>query len=108
GGVNGGGSGTGNSNSWGPSISADGSLVAFASSATDLAATPDGNARPDVFVRNMTTGRTVLASVNAAGTAAGGPFGTSSTAPTLRPSGRYFAFLSEATDLVPGYASANH
>jgi RHS repeat-associated protein len=102
------GTGAGNGNSWGPSISADGSLVAFASHASDLTAIPDQNNTTNVFVRNMATGRTTLASLNVAGTAPAGPFGATSHAPVLSPGGRYVAFLSVATDLVPGYVSANN
>ena len=42
-------------------ISADGTRVAFESSATNLTATPDTNGMLDVYVRDLTTGVTTLA-----------------------------------------------
>lgn len=54
--------------SFAPSISADGRLVAFLSQATDLVA-GDQNARTDVFVVSVSTGSVELASVGAGGAA---------------------------------------
>jgi Tol biopolymer transport system component len=77
-----------------PQLSADGRYVAFASTATNLAAnTPNGG----IFVRDVQQGKTVVASINAAGTA-----GDRGTSPVLTPDGRYVAFVSPATDLVTG------
>jgi Calx-beta domain/Domain of unknown function (DUF4214)/WD40-like Beta Propeller Repeat len=78
------------------SVSADGRYAAFVSEASDL--TPnDTNSGSDVFVRDRQTGRTILVSVNAAGT---GPGNGSSRAPTITPDGRYVAFISGSTNLV--------
>ena len=56
----------GNGASAEPSISADGRLVAFSSTATNLVAN-DGNQCSDVFVRDRSAGTTVRVSVDAAG-----------------------------------------
>ncbi|HYP01752.1 MAG TPA: Calx-beta domain-containing protein [Pyrinomonadaceae bacterium] len=88
-------------------VSADGRTVAFVSKATNLTALADGNAAHDVFVRNLETGVTVLASVNASGTGAGnGASGISNNASfpvtsiALSANGRFIAFNSGASDLV--------
>ena len=95
----------GNNNSIFPSISADGSVVAFMSQATDLTATPDTNNGLDVFVRNMTTNKTALVSINSVGTAAAtGDSYPESRVLALSPDGRYVAFISDTVDLVAGYA----
>jgi Tol biopolymer transport system component len=80
-----------------PSISADGRYVAFESEATDLVA-GDDNGLEDVFVRDLATGTTERASVDAAGDDADGE----SEWPRLSADGRLVAFHSEAGDLVPG------
>ena len=60
------GGGQADGDSWRPSLSADGRHVAFSSNATDLVP-GDTNGRTDVFVRDLTTGATVRASVSNAG-----------------------------------------
>jgi hypothetical protein len=98
-------SGNGHSLHTDTSISADGRFVAFVSEASDLVA-GDANGTWDVFVRNLQTGTTVLASVNAAGTSSGngraGVTGTSVLTPSLSISGdgRFVVFSSDATDLA--------
>ncbi len=78
----------------------DGRYVAFVSEASDLV-TGDTNAIADVFLRDMRDGVTRLISVGASSaTAAGLP--SRSEAPVLTPDGRYVAFYSTATNLVPG------
>src|SRR5207247_9161344 len=57
----------GNEDSGGPSLSADGRLVTFASSATNLVP-GDTNGAKDIFVRALDTGETVRVSANSAGT----------------------------------------
>ena len=84
-------------NSFGPSISADGRFVAFQSFAPNLAA-GDNNLQFDVFVRDRRTGTTRCVSV----TAAGLPAGDRSRAPVISANGRFVAFFSLASDLVPG------
>jgi len=51
----------GNRNSYSPSISANGRYVAFASESTNLASS-DKSEDPDIFVKDMRTGRIILAS----------------------------------------------
>ncbi|HEX9991521.1 MAG TPA: Calx-beta domain-containing protein, partial [Acidimicrobiales bacterium] len=80
-----------------PSVSDDGRFVAFASDAADLVA-GDANRVRDVFVRDRVAGKTVLVSADAAGGPADGPSGQ----PAISGDGRYVAFASAASDLVPG------
>jgi Tol biopolymer transport system component len=80
-----------------PSLSADGRYVAFNSQASDLVP-GDGNGSGDVFVRDLRTGTTVRASVDIDG----GDSNGNSGAPSISADGRYVAFDSEASDLVPG------
>lgn len=88
---------TGNSDSTLPSISADGTKVAFSSTASDLAA-PDANgAGSDVFVRELGTTNTRLASVTPAGVSGGGD----STAPVISADGTRVLFSTRATNLSP-------
>ena len=79
-----------------PVISANGRFVAFASLANNLAGN-DTNGVDDIFVRDLQTQTTVLASVNPADTASGSRF---SFEPNLSADGRYVAFASQATNLV--------
>jgi Tol biopolymer transport system component len=79
-----------------PTLSADGSLMAFQSDATDLVAgVNDTNVMSDVFVRNLQTGQTQLVSGTPAGVTGNGQ----SFDPVISPDGRYVAFLSTATNL---------
>ncbi len=87
----------GNNISYDPSISADGRYVAFASEATNLVS-GDTNGVPDVFVHDRTTGQTTRVSV-----ASDGSEGNSSSYdPSISADGRYVAFASAASNLVPG------
>ena len=78
----------------------DGRYVVFVSAADDLVAN-DTNQIPDVFVRDLQTGTTVLASAGALSTNSISPIG-GSDAPDITPDGRYVVFYSTATNLVPG------
>src|SRR5438067_11090755 len=80
-----------------PSISADGRFVAFDSRATNLVP-GDTNGRSDVFVHDRQTRRTERVSVDSAGTQAD----AESASPALSADGRFVAFSSSATNLVPG------
>ena len=86
----------GDGNSVTPSISASGRYVAFASRARNLVAA-DNDSQRDVFVRDLSSGDTVLAS------RAGGQNGAAGSGISLDPSisadGRYVAFASTATNL---------
>ncbi|MFO0983375.1 MAG: hypothetical protein U1E76_16845 [Planctomycetota bacterium] len=84
-----------NWDSWVPSISDDGSLVAFGSRATNLIP-DDTNNQVDVFVRNTLLGTTRRVNVSSSGAQANG----SSFSHFLAGAGRYVAFSSYATNLV--------
>jgi Tol biopolymer transport system component len=87
----------GNDHSFNPSISADGRLVAFGSSATNLVGN-DTNGFDDVFVRDRRTGKTRRVSVSSAGTQGdGGNFN-----PSTSSDGRFVGFESFAANLVGG------
>jgi Tol biopolymer transport system component len=83
------------------SVSSDGMRVAFSSTASNLVS-GDDNARADVFVHDRETADTELASVSQGG----GPGNGESDSPSISPDGRYVAFASAATDLVPGDTNA--
>jgi uncharacterized repeat protein (TIGR01451 family) len=78
------------------SVSDNGRYVAFASSALDLVSA-DINGPSQVFVRDLMTGRTTLASVSQSGTNSAND---GANQPQLSPDGRYLAFASRASDLV--------
>lgn len=86
------------------SISPDGRYVGFASDASNLVK-GDTNGTRDVFLHDISTGKTTRVNVSSEGTQAandpdvpGGPF---SNAPDISTGGRYVAFDSEASNLVP-------
>ncbi|HEY3239038.1 MAG TPA: hypothetical protein VGL92_05695 [Acidimicrobiia bacterium] len=87
----------GKSFSFRPSISANGRFVAFDSDSPALVA-GDTNRVRDVFVHDRATGTTERVSPSTDGTEPDGQ----SQRPTLSADGRYVAFWSEATNLVPG------
>jgi Tol biopolymer transport system component len=80
-----------------PSISADGTVVAFASAATNLVP-GDGNRRLDIFVCDRASGTLERVSVDSGGAEANGH----SFLPAVSADGRYVAFKSAADNLVPG------
>ena len=84
----------GNNASVTPSISANGSSVAFASDADNLI--NDNNGNHDVFVKNITTGAIQLISTNTKGLSANGV----SDSPSISADGNKVAFRSFAMDLV--------
>ncbi len=83
------------------SISADGRVVAFASSATNLVP-GDTNGVSDVFVHNLVTGMTRRVSVSSTG--AQGNAGSSDA--SLSGDGNLVGFSSSASNLVPGDTNA--
>lgn len=80
-----------------PSTSADGRYVAFQSEAANLVA-GDTNGKSDIFVRDLHARRTLRVSVASDGAQANG----NSYSPSISANGRYVAFGSDATNLVPG------
>lgn len=92
-----------NDNSERPNLDWTASKVVFSSYASNLASTdrngtPDLFAAQDVFVRNLAAGTTVQVSTSSRGV--GG--NDVSYDPDVSGNGRYVAFASRATDLVPG------
>jgi Tol biopolymer transport system component len=80
-----------------PSISFDGRWIAFASTGADLVS-GDANAAYDIFVRDMQAGTTTRASLDSTGTEGN----DDSLDPSISSDGRFVAFSSVATNLVPG------
>ncbi|CAO3407237.1 hypothetical protein [Azospirillum largimobile] len=89
-----------NGRSTAPALSADGRIVAFESSASDLVP-GDGNGLPDIFVKDLATGAVTLASQTAGGAQTDGM----SVSPLLSADGTKLVFTSAATNLVPGDAN---
>jgi Tol biopolymer transport system component len=87
----------GNDPSSSPASSSDGRVVAFDSIATNLVA-GDTNAEIDIFVRDRQTAQTTRVSVASDGAQAN----DLSVLPAVSGDGRYVAFESDATNLVPG------
>jgi Tol biopolymer transport system component len=81
----------------GEAISANGRFVAFASDATNLVPN-DTNHATDIFVRDLKRGTTRRVSVGPSGRQANGP----SFDPSISADGRFIAFATDATNLVPG------
>ena len=86
-----------NSESYAPSLSADGRYVAFISVASNLVS-GDSNSNGDIFVRDTLTDTTTRVSVDSSGAQANGY----STLPSLSANGRYVTFYSDASNLVSG------
>ncbi len=86
----------GDGDSFPVAISTNGQLALFESSASDLIA-GDTNKVADVFVRDLAGGTTLLVSINTNGLPANG----ASRSAVMTPDGRFVAFVSEASDLVP-------
>lgn len=80
-----------------PVISADGRYIAFESRATKLVPN-DTNNTDDIFVYNIKKRQTIRVSVSSNGVQANGE----SSKPSISADGRYVAFASKASNLVPG------
>lgn len=91
----------GNGSSTDPLISADGLFVAFRSNASNLVG-GDTNGDGDIFVRNLVNGTTERISVSADEQQAT----DQSSSPSISANGRFVAFQSFATNLVPGDTNA--
>lgn len=91
----------GNHHSYSPTISADGRFVAFTSYASNLVP-GDTNAKEDIFVHDRQTRETTRVSVDSSGEQ-GNDYSRLST---LSADGRYMAFSSAASNLVPGDSNA--
>jgi dipeptidyl aminopeptidase/acylaminoacyl peptidase len=86
----------GNNYSQSPAISGDGRYVAFASTATNLVS-GDTNGVKDIFVHDRQTGQTTRVSVDSFGVQSNGV----SSGTSISNDGRYVAFQSSASNLVP-------
>lgn len=86
-----------NDASWQPALSPDGRYVAFVSRAANLVP-GDANGIQDVFVHDRQTGATDLVSLSTLGAQANSDCWN----PTLSADGRFVAFDTLATSLVPG------
>src|ERR1035437_1810679 len=91
------GTGGGNGNSMLGQVSTNGQFVVFQSDASNLVPN-DTNWVTDIFVSDLVAGTTTLVSVSTNGGSANG----ASTDPVITPDGRYVAFISQASNLVPG------
>lgn len=89
-----------NNESTSPYLSADGRYLAFDCWADNLVL-GDVNGNPDVFLHDRLPGATTCVSVDSAGVAANGP----SSTPSVSGDGRYVAFESAASNLVPDDAN---
>jgi Tol biopolymer transport system component len=89
----------GNSGSFSPSISASGRFVAFFSYASNLVSGDTNNA-PDIFVRDLERHRTVRVTLGSKGIQAKRSF-LGPRSPSISADGRYVAFSTDATNLVP-------
>jgi Tol biopolymer transport system component len=78
-----------------PALSADGRFLAFVSTADNLVPR-DTNGAADVFLRDLTGGKTTRVSVAGRRVQANG----TSSEPSLSANGRYLAFVSSATNLA--------
>jgi len=92
-----------------PVISADGRYVAYA---TDegyvVPGQVDTNGGDDIFLFDRDTGANVLVSHNSSSQTTSGDFASPTYgSPRISGDGRYVAFLSRATDLVPGQSTNN-
>jgi len=91
------GGGTPNGNSGRPGLNLDGRYVVFDTYSSNLGPT-DGNGTGDVYLRDRTFGLTELISQSSSGVIGD----QLSDDPSISGDGRYVAFVSEATNLVPG------
>jgi len=87
-----------------PSISADGNLVAFVSDAGEGILREATGPGTQVYVRDVEAGRTERVS-GTPGPGSGGPADGPSAAPAISADGRFVAFESAASNLVPGDAN---
>ena len=94
------GTGVGNDDSFATGISSNGRYALFESTASDLVA-GDSNKVSDVFVRDLANGTNILVSVSTNGGFGNRNSGKSGSA-VMTPDGRYVAFVSSASNLVPG------
>lgn len=83
----------------GPSISDDGSIVAFSSSATNLTGDPDNNGASDVFLTSAAPGGPIV-NLTATTFLTAEPEDAGSTSPVLAGNGGSVTFVTEAPELI--------
>jgi len=99
----------GHHDSFSARISDDGRFVAFKSYATNLVALSDGNAEgPDIFCRDLVNQTTEAITVVPAGDRTISHGVGYSDSIGMSANGRYFAFQTEATNVVEGLNPTNH
>ena len=97
-----------------PSFSSDGRYLAFVSTETNLVPgqqDADGAGdfgSPNVFLRDLATGDTRLVSRSIASATSTGNNGSGRSGAVISADGRWIAYFSEATDLVPGQQVSNY
>jgi len=84
-----------NAESYEPSVSGDGNLIAFTSTASNISATEKGISNNNVFLRNMKLGTTVMISIDPATKKGGGGSNAS-----IAYDGKRIAFYSHTSSLV--------
>jgi len=84
-------------------ISADGRWIAFAALHAQGQGTADGPFASDIYVHDRVAGATVQITLDAGGQASAGPSGS----PSISEDGRWVAYMSEATNLVPDIPSGS-
>ncbi len=89
----------GNGDSVAPRLSSDGRFVVFSSSASDLVTNANDQFYLNVFLRDRSSGSTVLISPSCSGSGGGNG---DSIAGQVSADGRYVVFQSDASDLVSG------
>jgi Tol biopolymer transport system component len=94
------GGGQGSGDSLVPRISDDGNLIVFRSNSFELVPN-DANGVDDIFLRDVAAGTTTRISVSISG----GDGDLPSQVPAISGDGRFVAFSSSATNLVPGDAN---
>src|SRR6266516_597675 len=94
----------GDSGSAGPMLSGDGRFVTFSSGAANLVS-GDTNGRSDIFVHDRMTGETTRVSVAADGAQG---YNNSIGTAAISADGRFVAFTSDASNLVPQTAPGRH
>jgi Tol biopolymer transport system component len=87
--------------SWMPDMSPDARFIAFTSAAGNLA--PISNSGQDVYLHDRLTGVTLDVSLTSAGAASNG----GNHSPAITPDGRFVAFTSRSSNIVPGDTNAN-
>ena len=89
----------GNADSYEPTVSGDGRVIAYTSSASNLTTGVTGTSTPNVFRRDLQGSQTTLVTRGVKGTAVGG------SKPSISEDGARIAFQSVSGDLVTGDAN---